>query len=302
MNDHRHLVVGLGELLWDVFPHERKMGGAPANFAYHVSLLGDLGLPLSRVGADAAGNDLVQGLSEAGLDTAHIQVDAEHPTGTVEVRLDESGQPNYGITEGVAWDYLEWTDRWRSVAQQADAVCFGTLAQRSRQSRDTIRRFLHHLRPGKVVRLFDVNLRQNYFNFDVLDESIRVSDIVKLNSDELPIVVETLGLGRHESLQDKARALLRKYALDLVCITRGSGGSLLVTAKATSEHPGCPVVMADPVGAGDAFGAALVHHFMRGSGLDRMNEAANRMGAWVASQVGAMPAAEDRVLTEVIAP
>ncbi len=302
MTIHRYVVIGLGELLWDVFPNERKMGGAPANFAYHVSLLGDIGVPLSRVGDDEAGKALVEGLADAGLQTEHIQLDTEHPTGTVEVRLDESGQPSYTITEDVAWDFLEWTEHWRGVAQTADAVCFGSLAQRSPSSRNTVRAFLHNLRPGKAVRLFDVNLRQNYFSFDVLDESIRVSDIVKLNHDELPLVVETLGLEVHDNPLDNAVKLLKKYALDLVCITRGSNGSLLVTAKETSDHPGHPVVMADPVGAGDAFGAALVHHFIRRSTLDRMNEAANRMGAWVASQAGAMPPRDGNVLGEVVAP
>jgi len=289
--------VGLGELLWDVFPKGKELGGAPANFAYMTSLLGDHGVVASRVGSDALGRTAGRRLQRIGLRSQYLQIDTTHPTGTVKVQVDPAGQPTFEIAESVAWDFFEWTPEWEKLASTADAVCFGSLAQRSSQSRATIRAFLKEVRRG-TTRVFDVNLRQSFYSADTLAESMKLTDIVKLNQEELPIVVKLLG----HAFQDDERAarwLRDTYSLQLVCVTRGAKGSLLVNGSEISRHPGCRVVVADTVGSGDAFTAALVYHYLRRASLATLNEAANRMGAWVASQTGATPPRDDYYLQQI---
>jgi fructokinase len=292
-----YTVVGLGELLWDVFPKGKELGGAPANFAYMTSLLGDYGIVASRVGSDALGRTAGRRLERIGLRSQYLQIDTKHPTGTVKVQVDPAGQPTFEIAEPVAWDFFEWTPEWERLAATADAVCFGSLAQRSAQSRATIRAFLKEVRRG-TTRVFDVNLRQAFYSADTLAESMKLTDIVKLNQEELAIVVKLLG---HEFLNDEraARWLRDAYNLQLVCVTRGAQGSLLVSASETSQHAGCRVVVADTVGSGDAFTAALVYHYLRRASLATLNEAANRMGGWVASQTGATPPRDDYYLQQI---
>lgn len=294
----RYKVVGLGELLWDLLPTGKQLGGAPANFAYITGLLGDDGIPASRLGADDNGEQAIQRLSALGLTTAFIQKDETHPTGTVNVPLDAAGQPRFEICESVAWDFLEWTLQWRKLASEADAICFGSLAQRSPQSRNTIRSFLQSARP-KAVRLFDVNLRQPFFSSAVLSDSMKLATIVKLNHEELPRIMR-LFQQEHRGEESSARRLIEIYGVKLICITRGDDGSVLATADACSRHPGFRVKVADTVGAGDAFTAALTHEYLRGMPLDRMNEAANRVGAWVASKVGAMPIVAQERLAAIL--
>jgi len=293
------LVVGLGEVLWDLFPEGKQLGGAPANFAYITNLLGDRGIIASRVGDDALGDEIQQKLGTLGLESSYLQSDSARPTGTVRVRVDQDGQARFEITDMVAWDFLEWTPAWESLAQQADAICFGSLAQRSPASRETIHKFLGAARPG-TARIFDVNLRQAFYSAKVLSESLKFADIAKLNAEELPRVVELLGIPHHGE-QPSAERLRFAYGLKLVCVTRGAQGSLLVSEWERHEHPGFRVQVADTVGAGDAFTAALVHHFLRGAGLAAMNEAANRIGAWVASCVGATPSSDDVQLRRILA-
>ena len=293
------LVVGLGEVLWDLFPEGKQLGGAPANFAYITNLLGDRGIIASRVGHDALGDEIQQRLGTLGLESSYLQLDSARPTGTVRVRVDQDGQPRFEITDMVAWDFLEWTPAWESLAQQADAICFGSLAQRSPASRETIHKFLGAARPG-TARIFDVNLRQAFYSAKALSESLKFADIAKLNAEELPHVVELLGIPYHGE-QPSAERLRFAYGLKLVCVTRGARGSFLVSEFERHEHPGFRVQVADTVGAGDAFTAALVHHFLRGAGLATMNEAANRIGAWVASCVGATPSSDDVQLRRILA-
>ena len=293
------LVVGLGEVLWDLFPEGKQLGGAPANFAYITNLLGDRGIIASRVGHDALGDEIQQRLGTLGLESSYLQLDSARPTGTVRVRVDQDGQARFEITDMVAWDFLEWTPAWESLAQQADAICFGSLAQRSPASRETIHKFLGAARPG-TARIFDVNLRQAFYSAKALSESLKFADIAKLNAEELPRVVELLGIPHHGE-QPSAERLRFAYGLKLVCVTRGAQGSLLVSEFERHEHPGFRVQVADTVGAGDAFTAALVHHFLRGAGLAAMNEAANRIGAWVASCVGATPSSDDVQLRRILA-
>jgi fructokinase len=279
-------VVGLGEVLWDVLPERTCLGGAPANFAYITTLMGDQGIVASRVGEDSRGLDGLRRMDELRLDIDHVQTDAEHPTGTVSVELDGKGLARYEIAAPVAWDFLAWTRDWQQLAESTDAVCFGSLAQRSEVSRATIRRFL--AAAADTVKVFDVNLRQSFYSVETLTESMRLADIVKLNDEELPRIMNLFTFAHKDDLSS-ARNLLREYDLEVVCVTRGECGSLLVREHDCSVHPGFKVHVADTVGSGDAFTAGLVHEYLHGAPLDLMNEVANLVGAWVASEVGGMP-------------
>jgi fructokinase len=297
MGTETYTIIGLGEILWDLFPGGKQLGGAPANFAYMTSLLGDQAKIASRIGRDALGSETIHVLKSLHLDASHLQEDELHPTGTVVVSLDPDGQPKYEIIERVAWDFLQMTAVWSHLARQADAVCFGSLAQRSAVSREAISDFLHQLRLG-AVRVFDVNLRQQFFTREILDQSARSADIMKCNQEEIFIVARLLG-SPHEGLNASAQWLLQTYRLKLLCVTRGEHGSVLFSPSGTHSHSGYQTKVIDTVGAGDAFTAGLVHHYLRGSSLEKMNEAANQMGGWVASQRGATPPADPVVLEKV---
>jgi len=281
-------VVGLGEVLWDLLPDRTCLGGAPANFAYITTLMGDQGIVASRVGEDSRGLDALRRMEELGLNIDYVQTDPQHPTGTVAVELDAKSIARFEIAHPVAWDSLAWTPDWQTLAAKADAVCFGSLAQRSDESRATIRRFLRATRPN-AIKVFDVNLRQSFYSFDVLAESMKLADIVKLNDEELPKIMKLAKAPNHKDQLSSAQFLIRTYDLKMVCITRGGSGSLLVRDADWGEHPGFRVPVADTVGSGDAFTAGLVHEYLQGAPLDLMNEVANLVGAWVTSEVGAMP-------------
>lgn len=292
-------VVGLGEVLWDVLPERTCLGGAPANFAYITTLMGDHGIVASRVGEDARGLDALRRLEELKLDIDHVQTDREHPTGTVGVELDGIGLPRYEIAAPVAWDFLEWTPDWQQLAESADAVCFGSLAQRSDVSRSTIRKFVAAT-AANTLKVFDVNLRQSFYSAETLSESMRLADVVKLNDEELPRIMNLSRLAQQDELSS-ARSLLREYDLKVVCITRGGRGSVLVREQDCSVHPGFKVHVADTVGSGDAFTAGMVHEYLHGASLDLMNEVANLVGAWVASEVGGMPTPKRGALEDSLA-
>ena len=289
-----YVIVGLGELLWDIFPQGKYFGGAPANFVYHISTLGHKGIVASRIGKDTLGKEIIDTIATLGLTRKYIQIDSNHPTGTVDVRVDSNGHPKYTITENVAWDFFEFNEKWKILAEKADAVCFGSLAQRSSESRETIIEFLKHT--GKeTVRIFDINLRQNFYSPEIITQSLKISSILKLNDEELPILIDLLGYQKKESEEELCRLLIEKYGLDLVCLTKGRNGSLLVNERETVKHPGRKVTVIDTVGAGDAFTAALAIQYLKGSSLERISEAANRLGSWVASQAGATPSANKYV-------
>ena len=188
MSNQRYKVVGLGEILWDMLPDGKQLGGAPANFAYISTLLGDDGIVATRLGSDSLGNEALRQLAALGVTTGFVQSDTVHPTGTVQVEVDHAGQPKFEIAEGVAWDFLEWTPHWQELSAQVDAICFGSLAQRALTSRATIRQFLGAARK-QAVRVFDVNLRQAFFSQEVLSGSMKAADIVKLNHEELPRII-----------------------------------------------------------------------------------------------------------------
>lgn len=286
MSEEQFKIIGLGEVLFDVLPTGKQSGGAPANFAYVSSQLGNQGIVASRVGSDEDGRGILKGLESKSVDVSHVQTDAKHQTGTVKVSL-ENGQPGYEITENVAWDFIELTEDWRDLAANCDAVCFGTLAQRNLISRKTIRKFVN-LTDADCLRIFDVNLRQNYYSVEILRESLKSANVVKLNNDELPKICELFDIKSADEKQS-AKNLREKFDLRLICLTRGANGSLLLTENEFNENSGVKIKIADTIGAGDAFTAALTHGFLRGWSLGEINVFANRTGTFVASQTGAMP-------------
>jgi fructokinase len=293
-----YTIVGIGELLWDRLPEGEQLGGAPANFAYHASLFGSRAGVLSRVGKDRLGDRALDRLRSLRLPADFVQLDEARATGTVVVEVDASGQPDFIITEEVAWDYLEFTPQWQALAAGADAVCFGTLAQRSPASRQTIRRFIGATRKDALL-IFDINLRRPFYTREIILESFALARLAKINRDELAQLAAMFELSGSSEIE-MARRLLGEFALELVCITRGSQGSLLVSRAEAVEHPGFAVDVVDTVGAGDAFTAALAFHYLSRAPLAVINRAANLMGATVAGHAGATPAIAPDILERVI--
>lgn len=300
-----HLILGVGELLWDVLPEGLRLGGAPANFTVMAGRLGNHAAILSRIGRDNLGRQAIDRLNPMPADTSCLEIDPVHETGRVTVEF-VNGEPQYVIHHPTAWDFLELSDEWVKMAERADAVCFGSLAQRSVKSRQTIQTLAAQT-PERCIRIFDVNLRAPFFSDEVIEESLELATVLKMNEDEVPQVLKLLGLpwdeepGRERLRQGAERLLAEFPTLQMVAITRGGRGSLLVRRDEWNEHPGFPVKVADLIGAGDAFTAAITHYALRGADLSTLNEAGNRWGAWVASQSGAMPAFTESVRTEIAA-
>lgn len=292
------LMIGLGEVLWDILPSGRVLGGAPANFAYMTNVLGDEGIVASRVGNDEFGYEACGVMQRLGLNTAYLQQDTEHETGTAAVSIDAAGQPDFTIKESVAWDFLQWTSEWEELSSRADVVCFGSLAQRSPGSAAAIESFLRNA-PAKALRICDVNLRQSFYNKEVLRKSFQHAHIVKMNEQELLQISSLLNLsvGTEETL---AKRLLKEYSLLLVCITLGDRGSVLVSEAQTVEHGGFRVKIADAIGAGDAFTACLAHYYLRGHSFEDLSEFANRFASWVATQRGATPSISAGQLQDIL--
>jgi fructokinase len=280
------LVVGIGELLWDLLPDGRQMGGAPANFAFHAQALGASSAIVSAVGDDRSGREILEELGRRGLERSGIAVVSGAPTGTVTVALDAGGIPHYTIHEGVAWDVLPWTTGLGDLAARADAVCFGSLAQRSPVSRATIGAFLDATGPD-CLRVLDLNLRQAYFSRETVHGLLGRATVLKLNDDELATVAGMLSFPGPESRV--LAALLEAYPLSLIALTKGPSGSRLFGRGVDIIDPGHPVETADTVGAGDAFTAALVAGMLRRKGWEEIGERANRVAAFVCSRKGAWP-------------
>jgi fructokinase len=270
-------VVGLGEMLWDLLPSGRQLGGAPANFAYWSHVLGSRAAVASRVADDELGAEARRLLLSRGITDQFVQSDPAHPTGTARVQLDSAGQPQFEIVDQVAWDFLEWSDPWKALAQSADAVCFGSLAQRSAESRETTHRFLDHTR-GDAFRIFDVNLRRPFYSAEIIAQSAQRANIVKLNHEELPMLAALLGIEAEGSFSFCSR-MVERFALRLICVTRGANGSLLSDGTHTHEHPGFRVAVQDTVGSGDAFTAALIHSSLAGCSLARCGSLSMRRAA-----------------------
>jgi fructokinase len=299
LKEESRLVLGLGELLWDVLPEGPRLGGAPANFSVMAARLGNHAVLLSRIGRDDLGRKALETLQPLPVDTSFVETDPVHETGRVTVSF-QADQPQYTIHHPAAWDFMELTDEWLRLAERADALCFGSLAQRSPESQQTIQTMAAQT-SSKCVRVFDVNLRAPFYSSEVIQESLELATVVKMNEEEVPLVMRLLGLPEGEGLatdllRQGAERMLNEFpALNLVAITCGGRGSLLVTREEWDHHPGLPVKVADTIGAGDAFTAAMTHYLLRGASLTMLNEAGNRWGSWVASQSGAMPALPEAV-------
>jgi fructokinase len=278
-----------------MLPGGKQLGGAPANFAYHAQALGAQGVVVSCIGEDELGREIITRLDELSLDRSYLAVDKAHPTGTVTVELDESGKPDYTIHENVAWDFIPSDPRLAGLAGRTDAVCFGSLCQRSDVSHRAVRDFLEATRP-ECIRVFDINLRQSYFNKGIIQTMLELSNILKLNDEELPVVAELLGLTG--SVSDVLLQLTQKYALRMVVLTRGANGSCLYTPGQMCSHRGFATQIADTVGAGDSFAAAITLGLLYGRTLDVINEFANRLASFVCSQSGATPRLPDTLARE----
>lgn len=279
------LVVGLGEALWDIFGDERKPGGATANIAYHAAQLGAHGVIASRFGTDELGEELARYFDSKGIDTSYLQFDSEHGTGRVLVDTSDPGHPTYIIQEDVSFDYLAPQADFLELADRAAAVCFGTLAQRSPVSREAVQQFIRRTR-GLVV--FDVNLRQQFYDRESLDLSFQRAGIVKLNLDEVPIVAAELGLNA-KSEQAFADSLRGQYPISTVIVTRAEHGCFVTSGNEFVDLPGEVVTVVDAVGSGDAFTAAFIMLTLEGHPLAVRARFANRVGGLVATKAGAMP-------------
>lgn len=283
---NHQVIVGIGEILWDVFPDGPRFGGAPANFACHAAGHGAAAEMVGAVGADDLGRQALEILRQRGVGTGAVQRHDDRPTGTVTVSLDSDGHASYVFAADAAWDALEWSDALADLAGQASAVCFGTLGQRGERSRRTIQRFVSATMPT-ALRVFDVNLRPPFFDDSVILESLALANILKLNDDELVVLSNLCGLSGSEL--ERAQALADRFALRAVALTRGRKGALLVQGREYHEQAGEAVPVVDTVGAGDAFTATLVVGMLAGHTLEAINRDACRVAGFVCSQPGATP-------------
>ena len=281
------LVVGMGEALWDMLPEARKLGGAPANFAYHVSQFGLDSRVVSAVGDDELGNEILANFAEKQLDCQIEKV--AYPTGTVQVTLDEKGVPCYEIKEGVAWDNIPYTPALENLAKQTHAVCFGSLAQRNAVSRETINRFIDQMPEDEnVLKIFDINLRQHFYSKELIEASLKKSNVLKINDEELVVVGEMFGFADID-FQDKCWILLAKYNLKMLILTCGTEGSYVFTPGEVSFLETPQVQVADTVGAGDSFTGAFVAAILSGKTVKDAHRLAVDVSAFVCTQNGAMP-------------
>lgn len=296
MTKERPIAVGLGELLWDMLPGGKQLGGAPFNFARHCAQLGLEAFPVSRVGEDALGQETLSLLDEWGVNTAYVSTDPIHATGTVDVVLDQAGKPTYEIHEGVAWDNLALSKELEKLAPRVDAVCFGSLSQRNVCSRETVLGFLDRMRPD-ALKVFDVNIRQNYYNRGTIEESLGRANVLKLSDEELPVLSEYFSL--NGSIPDQLDGLLKLFDLKLIAYTRGPDGSLLVNDSGSDDHPGIPIPGKDTIGAGDSFSATICVGLLKGMTLSQINENANQVATYVCSQSGATPDLPDSLVQSI---
>ena len=281
------IVVGMGEALWDVLPEGKKIGGAPANFAYHVSQFGLPSCVVSAIGDDALGKEIIENFTSKGLDQLIAEV--PYPTGTVQVEIDQTGIPLYDIMENVAWDNIPYTEHLDALAKRTKAVCFGSLAQRNVVSRETINHFLDTMpKDDDSLIVFDVNLRQGFYNKEILCKSMQNCNILKINDEELITVSRMFGYPGID-LQDKCWILLGKYNLKMLILTCGINGSYVFTPGNVSFQPTPKVEVADTVGAGDSFTAAFIASIIKGKSVTEAHTIAVKTSAFVCTQKGAMP-------------
>lgn len=285
------IIVGLGEILWDMFPEGKVLGGAPANFAYHVSQFGLNGYAISAIGKDALGDEILQILGNKSLNTHLEKVD--FPTGTVQVTLSGKGIPQYEICEGVAWDNIPYTDTIDALAKRTKAVSFGSLAQRNDVSYNTINQFLDTV-PENAMKIFDINLRQDFYSRELIDKSLKKCNVLKINDEELIVVADMLKLNNASEIEI-ANKLMNIYQLNMLVLTKGIEGSYVFSANETSFLPTPQVEVVDTVGAGDSFTAGLVASLLKGKSIREAHQKAVEVSAFVCTQQGAMPEVPDKI-------
>ncbi|HUS71663.1 MAG TPA: carbohydrate kinase [Sedimentisphaerales bacterium] len=278
-------ILAFGELLWDILPSCTILGGAPFNFVYRVNSLGDMGLMVSRIGRDELGQKAFNQVTQLGLDTTYIQWDEHLPTGTVQVSFDEDNNPDFVIIPKVAYDQIELTDTLVDAASTADCLCFGTLSQRSEESRKTIEHLLE--RAGQSLKLLDINLRKDCYSLETVSFSLQKTDILKLNGDEARQLGRMLGLSQ-QNIPGFCEEMLAKWSLEHCVVTLGEKGAFAMSAAGEKVYvPGYRVKLADSIGSGDAFSAGFVHQILRGTSISQAARFGNVLGALVATKEGA---------------
>lgn len=293
--ENNQVIVGLGELLWDMLPEGLRAGGAPANFAFHVGQFGLQSCVASAVGNDPMGDEILARLDSMGI--RHCIERVPYPTGTVQVKLDSTGQPQYNILQNVAWDYIPYTDRLDALAHRTRAVCFGSLAQRSDLSRQTIRRFLDAIpAENHALKIFDANLRQNFYDTETLRDSILRCDILKINDAELETLCRLSGCTPAPDPQERCRILIEHYGLGMLILTCGDKGAYVFTPEEVSFRPTPKVKVADTVGAGDSFTAAFIASLLKGQSITEAHDRAMQVAAYVCTQCGATPVLPNRLV------
>lgn len=289
------LIAGLGEVLWDCLPEGKKLGGAPANFAYHASMFGYQAYAVSALGNDALGDRTVEELDKKHL--RHIMPRIDFPTGTVQVELDKEGVPTYDIKRDVAWDNIPFTAEMEDLAKRCSCVCFGSLAQRNSVSHDTIHRFLHST-PKDCLKIFDINLRQNFYTKEIIQESLNACDILKINDEELVTIGRLFGYPGLD-MENKCYLILGKYNLRMLVLTCGTNGSYVFARGMKSYQPTPKVEVADTVGAGDSFTGSFAAAILAGMPVEEAHKLAVEVSAYVCTQPGAMPQLPERLLNRV---
>jgi len=278
-------IAAFGELLWDLLPNQKVLGGAPANFIYRINSFGDNGTLLSKVGDDKDGKEARQALIGLGVSDENIQTDYEFPTGTVKVNFDDHGNPDFKIIPDVAYDHIEINAEMMDAFSQADCVCFGTLVQRYGISKNTLRELIHQ--SAEVVKFLDINLRKKCYTATSVEDSLNMANILKTNDEELLITKELLGL-KNENLLDLAKEVAEKYHLEILLCTLGENGAFCITCDDVFYYdPGYQISLVDTVGSGDAFSAGFVHYYMNGHSIDEALRFGNAAGAMVATTTGA---------------
>lgn len=285
MNTDKKYVVGLGEVLWDVLPEGKKLGGAPANFAYHAGQFGLDTMAVSALGEDKLADETIQQIEDKHLPYALPRV--PYPTGTVQVELDNEGVPTYNIKENVAWDNIPFTEDIRSIAENCRAVCWGSLAQRNIVSRTSIYKFLEAT-PDDCLKIFDINLRQNFYTKEVIQESVKRCNILKINDEELVLIGRLFGYPGLD-IENKCWLILGKYDLDMLVLTCGVNGSYVFSAGNMSYQETPKVTVADTVGAGDSFTGTFCAAILKGKSVEEAHKLAVEVSAYVCTQNGAMP-------------
>ncbi len=288
-------IVGLGEALWDCLPNGSKLGGAPANFAYHTSQFGFEAYAVSALGNDALGDQTVKEFDEKQL--RYIMPRVAYPTGTVQVTLDQQGVPTYDIKQGVAWDNIPFTPEVEALAKRTDCVCFGSLAQRSEVSRTTINRFIDAM-PNDNLKIFDINLRQNFYTKEIIQDSLRKCDILKINDEEL-VTIGRLFNYPGLDMENKCWLILGKYNLKMLVLTCGTNGSYVFAPAEKSFQPTPHVDVVDTVGAGDSFTGSFAAAILSGMPLADAHRLAVEVSAYVCTQQGAMPRLPQKLIDRV---